>query len=198
MAANLLEQLTLQSFDFYHHTDRQPAIHISDEDAWIFTAICKHMYAEYSGQDYGRFTLLQCQLMTFLIHAQRRYNEMLRPAPVSAGDKLIGQYLQLIDEHFLEVKNIHAYAQLLSVTSGHLSDVVGEQLGTTPIRLLNKRIALEAKRELLHSDQTIAEIGLALNFDNPSYFSRFFKREVGSTPSEFRRQFREKYQPPRF
>ena len=197
MATNLLEQLTLQSFDFYHHTDRQPIIHISDEDAWIFTAICEHMYAEYSSQDYGRFTLLQCQLMTFLVHAQRNYNETLPPTPMSAADKLIKQYLQFVDDHFLEVKSIQEYAHLLGVTSGHLSDAIRENLGTTPIQLLNRRIALEAKRALLHSEQTIAEIGLGLNFDNPSYFSRFFKREVGKTPSEFRRQFREKYHHPR-
>ena len=184
----------LVSFDFYHHTDRQPIIHISDEAAGIFTAICEHMYAEYSGQDYGRFTVLQCQLITFLVHAQRHYNEALHSTPMSAADKLIKQYLQLIDDHFLEIKNIHAYAQALGVTAGHLSDAIRENLGTTPIQLLNKRIALEAKRELLHSEQTIAEIALALNFANPNYFSRFFKREVGLTPSEFRRHFREKYQ----
>lgn len=197
MASNLLEQVTLQSFDFYHHTTQQPLIHIDNDDAKLFTAICEHMVSEYNGQNYGRFALLQCQLITFLIHSQRHYNELLHPSHMLAGDKLVKRYLQLIDKHFHEIKTILDYAEILSVTSGHLSDMVGEHLGTTPIQLLNKRIALEAKRELIHSEQTIAEVSLVLNFDNPSYFSRFFKREVGIAPSEFRRKFREKYQYPR-
>jgi len=192
MATNLLEQLTLQSFGFYHHTSRQPIIHIDEPDAEVFTIISEHMYDEYSGQAYARFALLQCQLITFLIHAQRHYNDMLPPSHPVVGNKLISQYLQLIEDHFRDVKNVSEYAQMLSVTPGHLSDVIRDYLATTPIQLLNKRIALEARRQLVHSEQTIAEIAHALNFDNPSYFSRFFKREVGSPPSEFRRRFREK------
>ncbi|MEO1286334.1 MAG: AraC family ligand binding domain-containing protein, partial [Chloroflexota bacterium] len=109
MATNLLEHITLRSFDFYHSTMHRPIIHIDDETAWIFTAICDHMFNEYHGSSFGRYSLLQCQLITFMIHAQRHY-QPISPTEVSAGDKLIIDYLRLIDDHFHEVQSIKEYA----------------------------------------------------------------------------------------
>jgi AraC family transcriptional activator of pobA len=47
---------------------------------------------------------------------------------------------------------------------------------------------LEAKRALTYSDATVAEIGYSLGFSDPAYFSRFFTKRAGSSPSRFRRQ----------
>jgi AraC family transcriptional regulator, transcriptional activator of pobA len=197
VATHILEQITLQSFDFYHHTAKQPLVHINEENAHIFNEICEKMLSEYASIDYGRFTILQSLLAILLIHAQRHHTKTTQPIAVSAGKQLISQYLQLVDEHFYNIQNIQEYAQILGITAGHLSDIAREQLGITPIQLLNKRITLESKRYLAHSELTIAQIGQQLHFDNPSYFTRFFKRETGVTPSNFRHQFRKKVHNPR-
>ena len=131
-----------------------------------------------------------------LIHAQRHYTEVNPTSLNSVSDTLIADYRQLIEEHFQNVKNIEEYAQMLNVTAGHLRDVTRGKLGVTPSYLLNQRIILEVKRLLTHSEKTITEIAHQLQFDDPSYFSRFFKRETGSSPTIFRQQIREKYQLP--
>ncbi|MBD0286067.1 MAG: AraC family transcriptional regulator, partial [Flavisolibacter sp.] len=51
------------------------------------------------------------------------------------------------------------------------------------------RILLEAKRLLTNADMTITEIAYDLNFQDNAYFNRFFKKNVGMTPDEFRKQF---------
>lgn len=197
LATNLLEHITLQSFEFYHHTQQQSYIHVDDQNAPTFTGLCEHMLDEYTGKNVGRFTMLQCLLPILLVHAQRHYTNLNVALGASAGERLLTRYLQLVDIHFRQEQNLQQYAGMLGITSGHLRDIARQHLGTTPIQLLNRRIILEAKRLLIHSDQTIAEIGLRLNFDDPSYFSRFFKRETKQTPSHFRETIREKYQHPR-
>ncbi len=193
-ATNLLEQVTLQSFDFFHHSTRKPIIEITGTVVNRFNTLCEEMVSEYTSEHYGRFTLLQCQLTTLLIHIQRHYTHMNPITHKSSSDKFIDDFRQLIEEHFQEVKNIQDYARMLNVTAGHLRDVTRDKLGVTPSYLLNQRIILEIKRLLTHSETTIAEIAQQLQYDDPSYFSRFFKREAGISPTAFRQHIREKYQ----
>ena len=81
---------------------------------------------------------------------------------------------------------VSAYARTLAVSSSHLNAVVRRQLGRSPTDLIQERVALEARRLLLHTDETAARVGYALGFDDPSYFARFFKRRTGKSPTTFR------------
>ena len=58
--------------------------------------------------------------------------------------------------------------------------------GETPIKLLHDRIIAEAKRNLLYSDMSVAQIAYWLGFEDTSYFSRFFHRLCGEPPARFR------------
>ena len=85
-------------------------------------------------------------------------------------------------------------AGALGVTVAHLTTMVRQVMGVSAGTLLRQRRVLEAKRLLVHTDLTIAEIAFALSFADPSYFGRFFKRETKSTPRQFREEFKRKYQ----
>ncbi|MEM6431220.1 MAG: helix-turn-helix domain-containing protein [Deinococcota bacterium] len=52
---------------------------------------------------------------------------------------------------------------------------------------------MEAKRLLTHTTLSAAEVGYQLEFDDPGYFNRFFKREAGLTPAQFQTRSLEKY-----
>jgi len=67
-------------------------------------------------------------------------------------------------------------------------------MGVSAGALVRQRRILEAKRLLVHTDMTVSEIAYALNYADPSYFGRFFKRETNLTSSGFRQQFKRKYQ----
>jgi AraC family transcriptional activator of pobA len=60
--------------------------------------------------------------------------------------------------------------------------------------VIRARIVAEARRRLLHSADAVSAIGETLGFDDPAYFSRFFRRETGTSPEAFRHSIREKYQ----
>lgn len=71
---------------------------------------------------------------------------------------------------------------MLGITPDHLSDSVKRELGISASKLLQQRLTIEAKRFLVHLDWTSAQIAEHLNFKDPSYFGRFFKRETGQSP----------------
>jgi AraC-like DNA-binding protein len=65
--------------------------------------------------------------------------------------------------------------------------VVRRQSGQSVMQWVNRRIAMQAKLLLRHSDRTVADIAFDLRFENASFFTRFFRRETGLSPSEYRK-----------
>jgi AraC family transcriptional activator of pobA len=75
----------------------------------------------------------------------------------------------------------------LYITPNHLNALCKEYLGMQAGEVIRNRILLEAKRLLVSQDITISEISDELSFNDNSYFTKFFKKLVGMTPEEFRK-----------
>jgi AraC-like DNA-binding protein len=99
---------------------------------------------------------------------------------------ILNQYQQLINKLYLERKTLEEYASLLGISPNHLNDVIKQATGKTARTLLVERILLEAKSLLTHTQLDIADISYNLQFDEPTNFSKFFKKYVGLTPLQFR------------
>ena len=93
---------------------------------------------------------------------------------------------RLIERHFRESHQPADYARRLRITVGHLNHLARRHLGRTAGVVIRERLVLEAKRQLIHTDITAAEVAYALGFKDPAYFARFFKRETGFSPTTFR------------
>ena len=87
-------------------------------------------------------------------------------------------------------QRVRDYSDLLGVTPSHLAEAVREVTGRTPGQIIRDAQIAEAKRLLRHTDKTIGEIAYSLGFNDSAYFGRFFKREAGVSPGEFRRHVR--------
>jgi AraC-like DNA-binding protein len=97
-------------------------------------------------------------------------------------------FQKLIEKHFTELKLPMEYANLLYITPNHLNALCKEHLGIQAGEVIRNRIILEAKRQLINQQISITEISYSLNFKDNSYFSKFFKKQVGMTPEEFRKR----------
>jgi AraC family transcriptional regulator, transcriptional activator of pobA len=95
----------------------------------------------------------------------------------------------LIEKHFNELRLPKQYAALLFITANHLNALCKEMLGKTAGDLIRERIILEAKRLLTNADMTVTQIAYELNYKDNSYFNRFFKKETGLTPDDFRKKY---------
>jgi len=97
------------------------------------------------------------------------------------------RFRALLEAHFLEHWPIHAYAKKLGVTEGQLNRRCLQHSGRSAFQLLQERLALEARRKLIYVAQPIGQIASELGFDDPAYFTRFFRRHTGQSPAAYRR-----------
>lgn len=87
----------------------------------------------------------------------------------------------------LNRKRIEEYAQELGITTVHLNRVCQKIVQKTAVQIVNEYVIGDAKRYLLNTSYSISEISYFLNFNDPAYFTRLFKKVTGVSPSEFRK-----------
>lgn len=98
------------------------------------------------------------------------------------------RFQRLVEERFAQWHQVADYASQLGYTEKSLARAVTASMGVTAKAFITARILLEAKRLLVHTDLSIVTIAEKLGFNEPTNFSKFFKREVDCTPAEFRRR----------
>lgn len=97
-------------------------------------------------------------------------------------------FQQLVEQRFRETRRIADYADGLAVSPTHLNRICRQTLGTSALSVIERRIALEARRQLLFSTLSVKQIGAELGYDDPAYFSRFITRMLGMSPAKFRQE----------
>jgi len=134
--------------------------------------------------DLVRFRLLQ---IFILIEQYCPAKKLLNKPPLKMV--LFRNFQKLINQQYRTLRLPKEYAELLYITPNHLNALCREMVGKTAGDLIRDRVLLEAKRLLTNADMSITEIAYDLNFEDNSYFNRFFKKQVGKTPDNFRKTF---------
>ncbi|MCL1937720.1 MAG: helix-turn-helix domain-containing protein [Candidatus Azobacteroides sp.] len=97
------------------------------------------------------------------------------------------QYNDLLASYIEKEQSPKFYAGMLQITPNHLNKSVKSVTGKTAMALLNEARLIEIKSRLKNTDLSICEIAYQLGFDDPSYFSRFFRKAAGCSPAKFRK-----------
>lgn len=104
-------------------------------------------------------------------------------------------YFQFLDQHIEDVVSgktadfmeINQIASELSVSHKHLTDTVQKETGNHPCHFYDLKIIEKAKEMLSETDLSVSETAKTLTYD-PSNFSKFFRKFVGQTPGQFRKE----------
>jgi len=102
------------------------------------------------------------------------------------AQRLVRKAMAYIHEHYPESISRKDIAQHVNIAEDHLTFCFRQELGTTPIRYLQRYRVNQARSLLLESNKTITEIALMVGFSDGGYFSRLFHRENGMSPDKFR------------
>jgi AraC family transcriptional activator of pobA len=131
---------------------------------------------------------IKLYIQLILIHASRNYDvaQLSRQGTSGATQNLFSSYLKLVSQHFLAIRKVAEYADMLHVSPDHLNRTIKACSDKTAHDLIDEMLLIEAKVYLLHSQMSISEIAFKLEFADPSHFNKFFRKLCNQTPLEFR------------
>lgn len=127
-------------------------------------------------------------LFTYVSLYYLNRNEKDNPYPNVIKGKIIKEFQQLIEQHYIKHYSVQQYAEILCTAPNYLNELCKKELGITSQHLVKGRLLTEAKKMLFYSNKEIKEVAYALGFCDPAHFSQFFKKYTGHTPTEFQLQ----------
>ncbi len=135
-----------------------------------------------------RLAAIEARLRLVLISLGRAMRGQAAGAQAEGGPALrhVARFRELVERDHATHAPVEAYARRLGLTAVHLNRVCREATGMSALMLINARLALEARRMLAFTSMSAKEVAFALNFNDPSYFGRFFRRMTGTSPARFR------------
>ena len=131
-------------------------------------------------------------LTTFVAMVTNIYAQQ-RDMPIGKRSRpqvITRDFRALLIQEYKKLKSPGDYAAALHLSLSYLNEAVKEATGFTVTYWIHQEVMLEAKRLLYHSSCTVKEIAYELGYEDPTYFSRLFKKTVGKTPGDFREQYR--------
>jgi AraC family transcriptional regulator, transcriptional activator of pobA len=173
---------------FWFPAENPPIIRVSKEQARETVSLIEEIQREFNGRVEGSDRIIHLLLQLLLLKMNRFYLPANTNSSSRREAELVRRFLVNLQQNFHGATSVSSHAALLGVSPETLSETVKRETGKTPGTLIRERILLEAKRLLLHTSLSVAEIAYKLTFNDPSYFNRFFRRLAGKTPMDFRKQ----------
>ncbi|MGH8964829.1 MAG: helix-turn-helix domain-containing protein, partial [Actinomycetes bacterium] len=187
LAAPWGDRVSLRQSLVYDPLGTGHVLHLAAHQVEPIMALFTALHREYRRRAEVDVSVLQAYLHILLVEMRRLHNAAGTRTVEDRGTALARRYLRLVTEEIHHEQTVRGYAERIGITPKHLADVVRRTTGKTPAEIIRAALTVEAKRLLAHTDLTAAQVAERLCFDNPSYFGRFFKRETGVSPGEFRR-----------
>ncbi|MCC9043675.1 helix-turn-helix domain-containing protein [Myroides sp. M-43] len=109
---------------------------------------------------------------------------------MTSQQKITYKFVMLVSDYYLETKSVEFYADKLQLSIRHLSTVVKQTSGKTPLEIINEFIFNEAKAQLSTTTLPIKQLATKLQFSDQYAFAHFFKKHQGNSPTQYRKMFK--------
>jgi len=185
---NRSNQNSLIEFPFFYtiHQDNPPLLLKNENDIRFLETLFRQGIAEIKQTGESIPEMMRSLLDLILTTCSSRYpiNEALLNK--GKGQILVKRFFHLVEENNQKNLLLGDYATMIGVTANHLTQTVKLLTGKTSTQIIKSKQLLEIKRLLVHTNLNVSEIANQLNFEDQSYFTKFFKRETGFTPLQYR------------
>jgi len=176
------------SIDVILHSKVTPILHLHDKNKVKVVSnfsLLYHRYLEAGHLFYDE--ILQLQMQLFLFDMWHIFaNEYERRKRTVESGSLYEQFMQLVHEHCMEQREVQFYAHHLHITAKHLNYVCKQNTDVTASEWIQRYAKERIILLLKNKDLNIAEIADKMEFSSRSFFTRYVKKLLGVTPSEFR------------
>lgn len=185
---NRSNQNSLIEFPFFYtiHQDNPPLLLENESDIRFLENLFRQSIAEINRPGDYFLEMLRSILDLILTTCAARYQVSENMLNKGKGQILVKRFFHLVEENHQKNLSLSDYSGMIGVTPNHLTQTVKLLTGKTSSQIIKTKQLLEIKRLLVHTNLSVSEIANQLNFEDQSYFTKFFKRETGMTPIQYR------------
>jgi AraC-like DNA-binding protein len=160
---------------------------VGDEDLQTARNVLDTLWHLVHQPDYHRPTASSL-VAALMHHYDRLFHQQADDlaATRSREQTIFDRFIQLVNQHCREHHQIAYYADRMCLTERYLGTVIRQTSGTTAKDWIDRALITQAKVLLRHSDHSVLQISEELNFPNPAFFSKYFKRLTAMTPLDYR------------
>jgi len=162
-----------------------PRICLDSQTSDFIRHIFQRLLLDYSENGLAHPDILQPYLIALLCEINWAYKPISN-SPQTGALRVTNRFKELLTTHIKTNHLVTDYAALLHITPNHLNKCVKAITGKSPTKWIDEAIILEAKVLLYQSNLSISDVAAEVGLQDPSYFSRLFKKKEGITPLAFR------------
>ncbi|HSK12751.1 MAG TPA: helix-turn-helix domain-containing protein [Phnomibacter sp.] len=176
-----------REFPFFH-LDAPHILNIGPAESEIIQGSFRNIIDEYERSSSEKSHLLCNHILILLYRVREIYRTHVKHLKdrLSRHEQLAERFKLLVEKRFIQNRAVNDYAEMLQISSKHLTEVVSATFGRSPLQIIHDMLFLEAKVQLGSTDKTISEIAYYLHFDDPSHFNHFIKKRTGLSPVALR------------
>lgn len=187
LAADIAFQLPHQLFSFLNDV---PRLRIDlEHQAWLKLWLKQCNLIDQEDHSY-KMLMLKNHLQNFFLQitAHMPTTMQRKEQQFSRQEQLCWRFWKLLQQQSTQQRSVSYYAEQLAITPFYLSQICKSIFNDSPKDLIYRQVILEIKALLHTTEQSIERIAEQMNFVDPSYLNRFFKRQTGLSLSQYRKQ----------
>lgn len=166
-----------------------PPLELKAEEFKKIESMSDEIRKAFDGNSPFKYDIIAAHLKLLLIECNQFVASTIdqnNPQAIQSGRTILKNFRDLLEKNFLQWHKVNEYADAMSISPDYLNNVVKNSIGKTAKEMILQRIVLEAKRMGLHTTLSSKEIAYHLGYDDPSHFSKLFKKETDMSFTEFR------------
>ncbi|WP_184549454.1 AraC family transcriptional regulator [Mucilaginibacter sp. FT3.2] len=174
---------------FEHRQNLQLPCTLTDYELKQYSNLLNLLLNEFTERQNDKYylSIIHTLVQSFLGMAASTYNYVVTAQNKhTRSAELARQFKKLLAANIHTIKSPSLYASKLNVSCGYLNEAIKKVTGSTVSYWIQQEIFSEAKRLLYHSDVDVKQIAYELGYTDYAYFSRYFRKVSGLSPSEFR------------
>ena len=171
---------------FWYPDGLPPVLPVAENERGHLLSLFTEMEREFKAGKPRFEEVINALLRVLFIQIDRLYEPLLTNVITDRSSSMVREFRLAVEQNFRTMTAVGDYAKLLKISADHLGEAVKVKTGHTAGEMIRNRLLLEAQRLLVHTPLAVSEIAYELNFQDPAYFSRFFRRLTSQSPGEFR------------
>ncbi len=186
---NSISEEFLTNLGLFSDAADTPPLQIENKNTGQLKIIVQNIATTFKNKEPFWQEQLSSYLKLFLIECNKYAPEPIteNTQSLQSSRQIIKDFKKLIEEKYSEWHKVSFYAQELNISSDYLNSVVKATIGKTAKEFIQNRLVLEAKRLGVHTQLSTKQIAFNIGFEDPSHFSKSFKKIEGLPFSEFRK-----------